>query len=157
MKLTLAVYFLATCFASAGPLWFTYMEDGDRVEVTEHSTGCFHNDVSYFEIEKRQGVYSFREYVVTWEKGIAPKILEKKAVGEITLELSDVERLDGLLGFYRGDKEASSTTVVSLVFEYFEPKGRVGIERLIDGSGGYGLEKRKDVITFQELAHRFGN
>jgi len=60
-----------------------------------------------------------------------------------------------LLRFYRGKKEVFSSTESSLLVEYFEGSKRVGGENLHDGSMGHGLEKRKDVVQFFELAARF--
>lgn len=151
----LIAFHFTAAFAAAAELSFGTMEDGDRVEITESSKGCFHDWTRYYEVSRRDGVAVFREYAITWEKGIRPTIADKKVMGELKLAQNEIAGLDGFLRFYRGEKGASSTTQSSLVVEYFEGSRRVGIENLHDGSMGHGLENRKDVIQFFELAARF--
>ncbi len=151
----LIAFLFVTGFAAAAELSFATMEDGDRVEVTHSSKGCFHDWTHYYEVSRQDGVSVFRQYAITWKKGIPPTIAEKKVMGELKLTKNEIDGLDGFLRFYRGKKEASSTTQSSLLVEYFEGSKRVGVENLHDGSMGYGLEKRKDVIQFFELAARF--
>lgn len=153
MKLILAIYFLAASFAFGRDLYFSEMENGDRVEVTEHSTGCFHNWTHYFEIRRSDDSFSFTQYEITWDKSNPPQVAEKKTLGTITLSKKDVEGLDALLKFYRGKKEGGSTTFTSLVVEYFEPGGRVKVENLVDGSGGFYRDK--DALDFFRLTQRF--
>lgn len=147
-------FLFTTVFATA-ELSFATMEDGDRVEVTESSKGCFHDWTHYYEVSRQGGVAVFRQYAITWKKGIPPTIAEKRVVGELKLTKNEIAGLDGFLRFYRGKKKASSTTQSSLLVEYFEGSKRVGAENLHDESGGYGLENRKDVVQFYELAARF--
>jgi hypothetical protein len=155
MKLILASCFVAASISFAGDLGFSHMQNGDRIEVTEHSTGCFHNTICYYEVSRSDDIYSFRKYAITWANTFPRTILGKKALGNIILTKKDVAGLDGLLKFYRGKKEAASTTETSLLVEYYEPAGRVKIEKLYDGSGGHGLDNRDDVTTFFTLVQRF--
>jgi len=147
--------FLPVAFVSAGELSFATMEDGDRVEITQSSIGCFHDTTDYYEVSKHAGDVVFTQYAITWQKGVQPKIVEKKVIGELKLTKIDIDGLDAFLRFYRGKKEASSTTQSSLLVEYYEGSKRVGFERLHDESMGHGLEERKDVIQFFQLAARF--
>lgn len=157
MKLILSIYLFAASFAFSAGLSFSGMEDGDKIEVSEHSKGCFHDATSYYEITKTNGTYVFRELAISWDKSTPPKVLEKKTIGTIELTQNDIVGLDGLLKFYRGKKEASSTTQVSLLFQFYDNKGVVTPEALKDGSGGYGLEQMKDVVTFYQLTKRCKN
>ena len=141
----------AASSAFAGNLLVSQMEDGDRIEVTEHSVGCFHDRMSYYEIQKSHGSYIAREYDIIWGNGNPPPLVDKRIIDSVVLNEKQVRGLDGLLKFYRGPKDASSTTVVSLLFEYYEGKKRVEVERLSDDTGGYGLDERKDVVTFNSL------
>lgn len=141
--------------ASAGELGIATMEDGDKVEITHTSVGCFHNETLFYEVRRSAGETIFTQYAITWEKANPTKIAEKKVLGEIKLTKSEVSGLDGLLRFFRGKKEANSTTQDSLLVEYYEGSKRVGTEKLQDESGGYGLEKRKDVVHLYRLAARF--
>lgn len=140
---------------AAAALSFSTMEDGDRVEITYSSKGCFHDETLYYEVRRRDGLSVFIQYAITWEKGIQLKISEKKVLGELKLTNSDVAGLDGLLRFYRGKKESNSTTEDSMLVEYFEGAKQVGIKKLHDESGGYGLDTRKDVVRLFQLAARF--
>lgn len=151
----LMVFHLIAGFAAAAELGFATMEDGDRVEITHSSKGCFHNWTRYYEVSRQDGVSVFREYAIAWDKARPPTIVEKKIMGELTLTKTEISGLDGLLRFYRGKKEVFSSTESSLLVEYFEGSKRVGGENLHDGSMGHGLEKRKDVVQFFELAARF--
>ena len=153
--ITLIAFFSSTAFVAAGELSFAAMEDGDRVEITHSSKGCFHDTTLYYEVSRRDGVSVFAQYAITWEKGIPPKIAEKKVIGELTLTKNEIVGLDGFLRFYRGKKEASSTTQSSLLVEYYEGSKRVRVESLHDESMGHGLDKRKDVVQLFELAARF--
>lgn len=148
-------FLFTTVFAAAAELSFATMEDGDRVEVTHSSKGCFHNWTRYYEVSKRDGVWDFREYAITWKKGIPPTIAEKKVMGELKLTKNEIAGLDGFLRFYRGKKGATSETQSSLIVEYFEGSKRVGVENLHDSSMGHGLENRNDVVQFFQLAARF--
>lgn len=151
----LIAFHITAVFAAGSELSFSTMEDGDRVEITHSSTGCFHDITLYYEISRRDGVSVFVQYAITWEKGIPPKIAEKKVIGELKLTKNEIEGLESFLRFYRGKKEAISTTQSSLIVEYFEGTRRVGVENIHDGSGGHGLENRKDVVQFFQLAARF--
>src|SRR6188472_1192110 len=97
MNLPLATYFLAASVCFAGDPGFSNMENGDRIEVTEHSTGCFHNTTSYYEVSKSSDSYSFSQYAITWANTFPRTILEKKPLGNIILTKKDVAGLDGLL------------------------------------------------------------
>jgi len=138
----------------ARELGFATMEDGDRVEITHASKGCFHDRTLYYEIRRTDGSSIFTQYAITWEKTSPPKIAEKRVVGEIKLTQSDISGLDALLVFFRGKKSGFSTTQDSLLVEYYEGSKRVGTEKLHDESGGHGLEKRKDIIQFSQLVVR---
>ena len=151
----LIAFHFITVFAAAAELSFATMEDGDRVEITHSSKGCFHDTTLYYEVSRRDGVSVFVQYAITWEKAIQPKIVEKKVIGELKLTKKEIDGLDAFLRFYRGKKEASSTTQKSLIVEYYEGSKRVGVESLHDESDGHKLENRKDVVQFFELAGRF--
>jgi len=155
MKLILATYFLAVNLAFAGDLWFSQMEEGDRIEMTEHSKGCFHDSTSYYEVQKKSGAYTFSAYAIAWDDSSPAKIKAKKTVGSTILTSKEVEGLDRLLKFYRGKKKVSWTTQVTLLLEFFERDRRIDVESLLDESGGYGLDGKKDVTTLRSLAQRF--
>ncbi len=155
MNKHLLIYLLTATSSFAAELNFSSMENGDRVEITLHSTGCFHNTTSYYEVRKSADTCLFSQYAITWDKSIPAKMTEKKAIGELQLTKNDLTGLDNLLRFYRGKKDASSTTQVSLLVEYYESGSRIRVENLNDGSGGHGLENRKDVPTFHALTARF--
>lgn len=146
------------CFAvavSAGELSFGAMKNADRIEVTHSSKGCFHDTILYYEVKRIDGVSVFTQYSIVWDKGIPSRIAEKKVLGELNLTKNEIDGFDAFLRFYRGKKNASSTTQSSLLIEYYEGSKRVGVEKLHDESGGYGLDSRKDVIQFFEVAARF--
>lgn len=153
--LALIACLLSLAKASAGELAFATMEDGDKVEITYTSKGCFHDERSYYEVSRTGGVSTFTQYAITWDKAIPPRMLGKKVTGELKLTQADIAGLDALLRFYRGKKDACSTTQDTLVVEYYEGSKRVGSEKLQDESGAYGLEKRKDVVQLFQLAARF--
>ena len=136
----------------AGNLWFSQMEDGDKVEVTQRSTGCFHDTTSYYEVNKGRGAYTLSEYAITWGSG---KIQKKRLKASMKLTGKDIRGLDGLWKYYRSEKQGGSTTHVSLLAEYYEGDKRIKTERLEDWSGGFGFEKEKDVVTFSGLIRRF--
>ncbi|MCB1276059.1 hypothetical protein [Prosthecobacter sp.] len=104
MKHLLALLLLLPGFVHARTLGFSQMEDGDRIEVTLHSTGCFHNYTSYFEVRRDKGAHLFTEYAITWKRGATPAIEEKKIVGTLKLTAQEITGLDALLGYYRGKK-----------------------------------------------------
>lgn len=154
MKHLLALLLLLPGFVHARTLGFSQMEDGDRIEVTLHSTGCFHDYTSYYEVRKDKGTHLFTEYAITWKRGAAPTIEEKKVVGTLKLTAQEITGLDALLEYYRGKKNGGSTTQVDLMVEYYEPGRQVGVEKLFDQTGGFGLENRKDVVAFESLSRR---
>jgi hypothetical protein len=151
----LLIYLLTAISAFAADLNFSSMENGDRVEITLHSTGCFHNTTSYYEVKKSADTCLFTQYAITWDKSVPAKMAEKKAIGELQLTKADIDGLDGLLRFYRGKKDASSTTYVTILVEYYEGGRQIRVENLTDGSGGFGLDKRDDATSFRALTARF--
>jgi hypothetical protein len=152
---SLFAVFSSTFTVAAADLSFATMEDGDRVEITHSAKGCFYNTTLYYEVSKRDGVSSFVQYAITWEKGSTSKIVEKKVLGELELTKAQIDGLDAFLRFYRGKKEVYTEASSSLLVEYFEGSKRVGVEQLHDESMGHGLDKRQDVVQFFQLAARF--
>jgi hypothetical protein len=104
VKHLLAFLFLLPVIVQAGSFGFSQMEDGDRIEVTLRSTGCFHDNTSYYEVHKTKGAYLFTEYLITWKRLPTPEIAEKKVRGTLTLTAQEVAGLDALLAFYHGKK-----------------------------------------------------
>lgn len=155
MTKILLIYLLTAISTFAAELNFSSMENGDRVEVTLHSIGCFHNTTLYYEVRKTGDTAFFTQYAITWDKSVPAKMLEKKVIGELKLTPNDITGLDGLLTFYRGKKDVGSTTSVSLQVEYYEGARQIRVENLDDISGGHGLDKRDDVTSFHELTARF--
>lgn len=155
MKTLFILYFLTTLPALASVPSFATMENGDRVEITHHSTGCFHNIISYYEVRKVGTTCFFTQYAITWDKSVPPQMVEKKVIGELTLTADDIAGLDGLISYYRGRQSSSSTTQVYVLVEYYEGGRRIKVENLEDGSGSVGLEKREDLISLDELTARF--
>lgn len=155
MKTLLILYFLTALSAFAAGPSFSSMEDGDRVEITHHSTGCFHNIISYYEVRKTDGACFFTQYAITWDKKVPAQMVEKKVIGELRLGADDIAGLDGLLRYYRERKTSGSTTQVSVLVEYYEGGRQIKVERLEDGSGSVGLEKREDLVSLDELTARF--
>ncbi|MBN8422843.1 MAG: hypothetical protein J0L73_28300 [Verrucomicrobia bacterium] len=153
MKTLLILYLLTSISTFAAELHFSDMEDGDRVEVTLHSTGCFHNSISYYEARKSRGTFFFTEYAITWDKKLPSQIAQKKVVAELQLAPKDIDALDGLLRYFRAKREGSSTTQISLLVEYYEGGRPVKVEQLYDGSGGYG-DQNKDMTAFYQLTSR---
>lgn len=156
MKSILAAFLVLVSPVSADGLLFSQMKDGDKVEVTEQSTGCFHNTVSYYEVARKEGAYSFAILKITWSEGAAPHhIVKREEVGRMALSTDDVRRLDGMLEFYRGAKATGSTTELSLVFELKQADGVVKREKIRDDSGGPYTDKEKQkATTFEEMALR---
>ena len=156
MKSILAACLFLVAPVSAGDLLFSQMKDGDKVEVTEQSTGCFHNMVSYYEVARDSGSYSFAVHNITWSEGAAPHhIVKREEVGRMPLSADDVRRLDGMLEFYRGAKATGSTTELSLVFELRQADGVVKTEKIRDDSGGPYTDKEKQkATTFEEMRLR---
>jgi len=155
MKLISAICLLFATCALGGDLYFSDMENGDRVEMTEHSFGCFHNWTHYYEVWRFDDSFLFSEYAITWDKNNPSQIVEKKNLGKMTLTAKDIKNLDALLKYYRGKKEGNSTTYTSLVVEFYEPDRRVKVENLEDGSGGMSLGK--DILSLYQLSQRLPN
>ncbi len=154
MKLALALHFLLMALFQARALDFSQMEDGDRIEVTLHSVGCFHDFTCYYEVRKDKDSHFFTEYAIKWKRSPVPEIEEKMAEGTLRLTPQEIIGLDALLGYYRGKKDGGSTTQVDLVVEFFERGRRVGLQKLYDQTGGLGLMNRKDLVTFNSLSRR---
>jgi len=155
MKTLLLLFLLITLPALAAEPSFAAMENGDRIEITHHSFGCFHNVISYYEVRKVGAAFFFTQYAITWDKSVPPQMVEKKVIGELTLTAEDIVGLDGLIRYYRTRRPSSSTTEVYVVVEYFEGGRRIKVENLDDGSGSVGLEKRENLISLGELTARF--
>ena len=78
MRRLLTFLFLLPVFVRAGSPWFSRMEDGDRIEVTQHSQGCFHDNTTYCEVKRTKGSYLFTEYLITWKPGRRLRSQRKK-------------------------------------------------------------------------------
>ena len=155
MNKLLIIYFLTAISAFAAELNFSRMENGDRVEITLHSTGCFHNTTSYYEVRKSADTCLFTQYAITWDKSVPAKMTEKKVVGELKLTKTDIDGLDNFLGYLRGKKETGGTTMHSFQVEYYEGGRRIRTENLWDESGGFDMRNRLDVISLKKLTARF--
>jgi hypothetical protein len=153
--LQLLICFLAALPAFAQTLNFSSMENGDKVEITLHATGCFLNAKSYYEVRKTAGTSFFTQYAITWDKSDPPKITEKKVIGELQLTQKDIEGLDNFLGYLRGKKETGGTTQFSYQVEYYERGTQIRTESLWDESAGFDMRNRLDVISIQKLTKRF--
>ncbi|WP_395744540.1 hypothetical protein [Prosthecobacter sp.] len=158
MKTLLILCFLTVASAIsafAGELDFSSMENGDRVEITLHSTGCFHNITLWYEIKKSEDTCFFTQYAITWDHSVPAKMVEKKAIGKLNLTQSDITGLDELLRYYRGKKSIGSTTYDLLRVEYYEGGRLIKVEHLDDASGGAALREKPDALSFDTLTARF--
>lgn len=140
----------------AGGLLFSQMENGDKVQVTAQSSGCFHNTVSYYQVSREEGGYTFTQYRILWGGTAgARKIVTKVVVGRISIGREDIAGLDGLLEYYRAEKNGASTSKESLAIQFRDRNGLVVTEKLVDHSGDLTLQKQEGVVTFHELTRRF--
>jgi len=134
----------ATAFAE--DLWFRQMEEGDRVEITYTSTGCFHHFTKYLELRKQDGVTFFTEYDIKWSEEDPTEIIEQKVLERVPLSRKDIRRLDRVLLHFRYPKKGTSTTMGSLTLEYYEPSGLIKTEKLHHSNG---LTEFPDVKSFR--------
>ncbi len=154
MKHLLLAFFTLATFASGSDLFFSQMENGDRVEITWDSEGCFHNDRFYYEISKSDGVTIFRKLNLSWDKTKPRPPLDRQVEVEEPLSIRDIKGLDLLLHYYRKKKDAVSTTQTWVLLEFFEGDQLVKREKITDNSGGPEFQEIKGLVTLSELARR---
>ena len=146
------------CLASAASvsagLLVSQMEDGDRIEVTYWSRGCFHNSKHYYELSRQEGEVIFREYAFTPEPENPHGKARKNSLGEVKLTDEEIVGLDNLFVHYRTKKDVTSTTQVKVVLEFFEGEKLIKKEVINDGSGEYQAEDQPTFLRFYTLRKR---
>jgi hypothetical protein len=143
----LASLALAGSVLAAEPISFRKLPDGDTIEVTFQSFGCFHQAAHALDFARG------KEMTVDILSLVPPK--RGKALGKITVSDRDLAGLDRLMKFYRS-KQPGGCTTVDTIGVVQKHDGKVVAEEKYTDSTCATYDK-KDLTLFSALISRLGD
>jgi hypothetical protein len=137
-RLIIAVFFAlrsAPAALAASPS-LSQLQPGDRLHVSYHSRGCFHD----------------RKYEIDFERGTS--ITARSSGRTVSLSPREVSGLDKLFQFYRSRPGGGCTTQDDISISQFRGGQKIASERYVDRS--CTTYQMKDVTRFYEIAKKLG-
>ena len=132
-----ALFVLASSRATlAGTAPLSQLQPGDRLHVSYHSRGCFHD----------------RKYEIDFER--AGSVTARSSGHTVTLSPKEVSGLDKLFQFYRSRPRGGCTTQDDISITEFRSGQKLSSEHYVDGS--CATHEMKDVTHLYEIAKKLG-
>jgi hypothetical protein len=132
-----AILIIGACVtAVAGSVRLLQLHPGDRVHVSFHSRGCFHD----------------RGYEIDFEPG--PPVTARSAGRAVTLSAQKVTGLEKLFDFYRTRPRGGCTTQDDISIRQFRGVQTISSEDYVDGS--CATYRMKDVSRLYDIAKKLG-
>ena len=120
----------------AGSPSLSRLQPGDRLHVSYHSRGCFHD----------------RKYEIDFER--AGSVTARSSGRTVTLSPREVAGLDKLFQFYSSRPCGGCTTQDDIGISQFRSCQKISSEHYVDGScASYQM---KDITRFYEIAKKLG-
>ncbi len=139
MKPILVISML-TLFASVAALApllsLSQLAPEDRLHVSYHSRGCFHD----------------RKYEIDFQRGAS--VTARTSGRTVKLSSQEITGLDKLLEFYRFRPPGGCTTEDRITISYFRAGKKISSERYVDRS--CATYEMKGVTRFYEVAKKLG-
>jgi len=130
------------------------LQDGEFIDVSFDSSGCYHRDKLTFTISSSNGVTSVAgfESSLRWSDAEREPLPANKGLGPLVLSHADCILIDKLLEYYRSDLEDGCTTVDQVKLTLISRTRGTVKENYEDGS--CSTYDRRDILTFRALAQR---
>ena len=112
------------------------LQPGDRLHVSYHSRGCFHD----------------RKYEIDFER--ATSVTAHTSGRTVTLSAQEVAGLDKLFQYYRSRPRGGCTTQDDISISQFRGDRKISSEHYVDGS--CATYQMKDVTRFYKIARKLG-
>jgi hypothetical protein len=112
------------------------LRPGDRLHVSYHSRGCFHD----------------RKYEIDFEHGLS--VTARSSGRTVTLSAQEVAGLDKLFQFYGSRPRGGCTTHDDISVSQFRGGQKISSGHYVDGS--CATYQMKDVTRFYEIAKKLG-
>jgi hypothetical protein len=132
---------------------FSTLRPGDSLEMTFHTSGCFHSatyELSFHRSEELE--VHLVEVRRVWSEERKEISILRDDIGDLILTKADIQGLDLLLRFYRSKPRGGCTTTDQIEISQ-RHDGRVeGAERFTDGS--CSVYERRDLTLIPELVAR---
>jgi hypothetical protein len=126
----------ATATVLAGVPSLSQLQPGERVHMSYHSRGCFHD----------------RNYEIDFERTTA--VIARSSDRSVSLSPKEVAGLDKLFQFYSSRPRGGCTTQDDISISQFRGGQKVSSEHYIDGS--CATHQMKDVTYFYDIAKKLG-
>src|SRR5262245_35816624 len=132
-----ALFGLAATLATlANAASLSQLQPGERLHVSYHSRGCFHD----------------RKYEIDFERGAS--LTARSAGRTISLSPEEVAGLDKLFQFYSSWPRGGCTTKDDISISQFRSGHKISSEHYVDGS--CATHQMKDVTQFYDIAKKLG-
>jgi hypothetical protein len=122
--------------ARAGGAQLSQLQPGERLHVSYHSRGCFHD----------------RKYKIDFER--AGSVTARSAGRTFTLSPREVSGLDKLFQFYRSQPPGGCTTQDDISIIQSRDGRKISSEHYVDGS--CATYEMKDITHFYDIAKKLG-
>ena len=122
--------------ARTGSPRLSQLQPGDRLHVSYHSRGCFHD----------------RKYEIDFER--ATSVTARSSDRTVTLSAHEVAGLDKLFQFYGSRPRGGCTTQDDISISQFRAGQKISSEHYVDGS--CATYQMKNVTRFYEVAKKLG-
>jgi hypothetical protein len=133
-----AVFFglsaVATALAASPSL--SQLQPGDRLHVSYHSRGCFHD----------------RKYEIDFER--ADSVTARSSGRTVSLSAREVAGLEKLFQFYSSGPPGGCTTHDDISISQFRSGKKISSEHYVDDS--CATHQMKDVTQFYDIAKKLG-
>ncbi|MGJ8638254.1 MAG: hypothetical protein ACSHYA_02580 [Opitutaceae bacterium] len=150
-SLLICLFFTSCTLLSAQVPLFQKLAEGERVEVTFSSSGCFHNSTELF-IFKGSTVEVYQLASIWSEQTKESSAGKGTRLGELVLSSDDLKKLDKLFKFYTKPAFGGCTTVDTIKVEHYKEKDLLSTTDFQDGTcATYDM---KSLLTFGELRKR---
>jgi hypothetical protein len=126
----------ATATALAGSPSLSQLPPGDRLHVSYHSRGCFHD----------------RKYEIDFER--AASVTARSSGRAVSLSPKEIAGLDKLFQFYSSRPRGGCTTQDDITISQFRGGQKIASEHYVDGS--CATYEMKNVTQFYNIAKKLG-
>jgi hypothetical protein len=126
----------STAAVLAGSASLSQLQPGERLQVSYHSRGCFHD----------------RKYEIEFER--ATSVTARSSGHTVKLSPQEVAGLDKLFQFYRSRPRGGCTTEDEISISQFRGSQKISSEHYVDAS--CAAYQMKDVTRFYDIAKKLG-
>jgi hypothetical protein len=155
MKSQIAVFiiFAAGILQAKQQIDFINLQEGESINLTFESRGCFHHFIQTIVFTKRKVVNA--TLFKTDPVNSTPQLTKYVPVETLSLDETDLKKLNSLLRFYRTNKDSGCTTSDYICVKLLRDDQVILNEQYKDESGA--TYSRKDLLSIPTLLRRFSS